>query len=318
MMLPLRGKTTAADITLNAPPFRAISCHVRLDAVSLSLSVPATDGNCSTLPVSTIVPLALHGMVHTPIFRIFMFLTPDDLPAAQRSQVAALLAQALSTRQEVTVPVDSYFATGFQPPTITSRHASAPLSATASLALATPSLRGTAAPCASFICARPIEPVTVVPTSGRQWSIQTGVTLRWSFSGASGTVVSDVPFQGNASSGPVDNPMNLFLSRTAAGDWTISQNAPVAHVTYQLQGTFCQIGASILLHTLTTDASASTVTRFDRGVQGCELSAFVNGVSQGTFLWRFGVLLAADATARATSPQLPVAPPEEIAAVEGP
>lgn len=316
LMMPIHGNTSDADITLNAPPFRAISCHVHLDVVSLSINVSATDRNCYALPVSNIVPLALNDIVNTPVFRLFIFLTPDDLPADQQNQVTDLLVQALTTQQDVTVPVDSYFATGFQAPTITSQHASTPLRATASLALVISHDQGTASSCVSFICARPIEPVTVVPATGQQWSIQAGVTLRWSFSGASGAVVSDVPFWGNAFSDPVENNMSLFLSRNAAGDWTISQNAPVSHVSYQLQGTFCFIGASILQQTLTSDASASIVTINDRGVQGCELQAFVNGVSQGIFLWRFGVLLAADVKAHAIYPHLPVAPPEEIAAVE--
>jgi hypothetical protein len=176
--------------------------------------------------------------------------------------------------------------------------------------------QGAASSCVSFICSRPIDPLTIVPASGHQWSIQAAVTLRWSFSGASGTVVSDVSFWGNASSDPVANTIPLFLSRNAVGDWTVPQNAPVPHVSYQLQGTFCFIGASILQQALMSDASASITTINDRGVQGCELLAFVNGVSQGTFLWRFGVLLAANAKAHGTYPQLPVAPPEEIAAVE--
>ncbi|HLV99059.1 MAG TPA: hypothetical protein VKT82_10330 [Ktedonobacterales bacterium] len=316
LLMPMRGKTSAADITLSAPPFHAISCHVHLDAVALSITVSAADRNCSALPVSSVVPLARSGVVHTPIFRLFLFLTPGDLPAGQQDQVTALLTQALTTRQEVTVPAFSYFATGFHAPTITSQHASAPLRATASLALAISAEHLAASSCVRFICAQPIEPVTVVPASGQQWSVRVGVTLRWSFSDPSGAVVSDVPYWGDASSDPVENTMSLFLTRTAAGDWTISQNAPVAHVSFQVQATFCSVGVIILQQTLTSDASASIVTRNDRGVQGCELQAFVNGTSQGTFLWRFGVLLAADAKAHATYPPLPVAPPEEIAAVE--
>jgi hypothetical protein len=40
-------------------------------------------------------------------------------------------------------------------------------------------------------------------------------------------------------------------------------------------------------------------------------------VDQGHFIWRFGVLLAADASAHSTLPALPVALPADLAAVGG-
>ena len=41
-----------------------------------------------------------------------------------------------------------------------------------------------------------------------------------------------------------------------------------------------------------------------------------NGIYQGKLLWRFGVLLAGDDAAHTLLPNLPLAPAEEIAAVE--
>jgi hypothetical protein len=42
-----------------------------------------------------------------------------------------------------------------------------------------------------------------------------------------------------------------------------------------------------------------------------------NNKKYGHYIWRWGVLLAADAQARALFPSLPVAPPTEITAVGG-
>jgi hypothetical protein len=52
-------------------------------------------------------------------------------------------------------------------------------------------------------------------------------------------------------------------------------------------------------------------------VEGCELGAAINGVDGGRYVWRFGVLLAADAQAHRILPALPLASPAEIAAVGG-
>lgn len=55
----------------------------------------------------------------------------------------------------------------------------------------------------------------------------------------------------------------------------------------------------------------------DQGARGCEIMLAVNNAYQGTFLWRFGVLLAADTQAHTTDAHLPTAPPDEIAALAG-
>jgi hypothetical protein len=74
----------------------------------------------------------------------------------------------------------------------------------------------------------------------------------------------------------------------------------------------------MLEHVTEAPASMTIGTLYDRGAEGCELVLKEQSVEQGRFLWRFGVVLAADAQAHATYPELPVAPPEEIAAIELP
>jgi len=62
------------------------------------------------------------------------------------------------------------------------------------------------------------------------------------------------------------------------------------------------------------------------GVEGCKLeldipntkpSATPDPFMPPLFLWRFGVLLAADANAQTFLPSLPLASPAELAAVSG-
>lgn len=55
----------------------------------------------------------------------------------------------------------------------------------------------------------------------------------------------------------------------------------------------------------------------DQGVENCELGAAINGVNAGRYIWRFGVLLAADAQAHNMMPALSRASRAEIAAVSG-
>jgi hypothetical protein len=67
----------------------------------------------------------------------------------------------------------------------------------------------------------------------------------------------------------------------------------------------------------TLGSANQPVSLHDRGVEGCELGATINRVDGGSYVWRFGVLLAADAQAHSILPALPRASPAEIAAVGG-
>jgi hypothetical protein len=54
----------------------------------------------------------------------------------------------------------------------------------------------------------------------------------------------------------------------------------------------------------------------DNGLEGCELALqTAQGANAGHFVWRFGVLLAADRPAHTLLPSLPLAPASELAAV---
>ena len=139
--------------------------------------------------------------------------------------------------------------------------------------------------------------------------------MRWRFSTASGAVVGDILFQGNDSYTQIETSINLFLSLDTFGDWTISQNAPVPNIVSQLQRATCSIGQNVLTQIVAPGPNGSIETLHDQGAQGCEWRVLVNGIDQGIFLWCFGVVLAADARADAAYSELPIVPPEEIAAL---
>jgi hypothetical protein len=59
----------------------------------------------------------------------------------------------------------------------------------------------------------------------------------------------------------------------------------------------------------------------DLGVQGCELALAApttpTGQAQGIFIFRFGVLLAADSVAHDAAPALPIAPTSVVRVFAG-
>jgi hypothetical protein len=157
-----------------------------------------------------------------------------------------------------------------------------------------------------------LETQTASSPTDERWDIMVIVAARWRFSSTSGAPRADVQFQ-QASA------ILLSLAYGAARGWSIAPAAPPAGaIKYQLTNTFCETGEDILAQLVKTGAALSIGLSYDRGARGCELVLDVNAVDEGLYLWRFGVLLAADTRAQAAHPELPVAPPEEIAAVEQP
>jgi hypothetical protein len=280
----------------------------------LKPAIPLSDGeHCLS------VAAAQNSSPGTPAYQISLFVTPDDLPASQQSQVTRLLTQALTTRQDTTVPAGSYYATSFQPITnVTGQRvsiASVPLQGSATIApfaLQDPQI---GVPCVGFICPGSFLSGDAYTFTVPEWAVTVTLALRWRFTTASGKVVSDVLFQGDNPYTEVVTFAILFLALDTAGDWTIAQNLAMPSAASQLQDSFCGIGDSILQGAASPGQNGSVTTLRDLGAEGCEWLEQVNGIDQGIFLWRFGVLLAADARTHAAYPQLPLAPPAEIAAV---
>jgi hypothetical protein len=310
LLIGLRAEPSYAfDITLDAPPFLPVSCRARF----LGNGYADSDDHCRALPNTSAESMTINGATVLPAFEVDFSLTLNDLPPDQQRKVTAALTQALTYRQDMTVPAGSYFATGVASSgKISSRRASVPLRASAIVAPFTAQQDQFSGDCSGFICTAGYETQTAHSSSEYLWNILVTIAVRWRFSSASGAAISDVQFQETTS-------VMLLLAYDGAGDWFIPPiTLPQGPVTAQLTSAFCTTGLGMLGLLEREKASVSLGTAHDQGAAGCELILDVNSIDQGLYLWRFGVLLAADARARAAHPELPVAPPEELAAVEQP
>ncbi|HEY7348600.1 MAG TPA: hypothetical protein VH599_09830 [Ktedonobacterales bacterium] len=314
ILVAIHGNTY--DISLDAPPFRPISCHVALSHVTAA-GVQSGDKRCLAFAAPNGSMLGLNDVEGVLKFEILISLTPDNLPPGQQSQLTAMLTQALTTRQAMTVPAGSYFATGFDAPSVTSQRASAPLRASATVAPVVPQNQDIGLPCVGFICPGIMSPQLPLSLTGHQWGIVVLLASRWRFSTPSGALVSDVAFQGFTEVRRTENTVQLFLSLGANGNWVISPNATVNDAASQVKDTFCAAGENILQQAIGSTINLSIAPTRDQGARGCELQLLVDNAFQGMFLWRFGVLLAVDQQAHTTRPELPIAPPAEIAALAG-
>jgi hypothetical protein len=308
MVISLHSNTSyTLDITLNAPPFLPRSCHVQLSEDGFAHSDTPHCNTSTATPDESLNAPTINGGKVLPAFEVDFPLTLNDLPSDQQSQVTRLLTQTLTNQQEIPVPAGSYFAVGVDAAgKITSQRASESLRASASVVPFAPRQNQYAGPCAAFICVGGFETHTASSSYDDVWNILVVIAPRWRFTSATGVAISDVQFT-------LENSVPFLLSYDEASGWDITSGLD----DNQLANTFCLTGQNIL-EQLTTSGSVSTGASHDRGAAGCELVLDVNAVDQGLYLWRFGVLLTVDARARAAHPELPVAPPDEVAAVTNP
>lgn len=286
-------------ITLEAPPFRTLSCPFPPPAPPAPYGfTPCLAGGEFTLDQQSVTTLQ-------------MLFTLADLPPAQQQQITTLIPQAVTAEQTITAPAQSFIVTGLPPDgTITTEQLSGPLEAGASLVpIPQNSQEGTS--CQGFICTDSgvFHPNDAL--SGQFWAVTTPVALRWRFTTTSGQVVSEVTF-------PSTTALTLYLSYTAPIGWQVGLLSP-AQLSRNLTQLFCSTGANMLAREAQqrTNEIWEVTTLHDQGIEGCELGLQLNAIGQGLFVWRFGVLLAADAKAHSTLPTLPIATPADLAVVGG-
>ena len=299
LVVTLRGQPPYT-ITLEAPPFRPLSCPFPPpSSLPPENFTPCLTGSEFTLEQQNVTTLQ-------------MLFTPADLPLDQQQQITALIPQTVTAQQTITAPAQSFIVTGLPPDgTITTERLSEPLSA--SVFLVPIRQDSQAGPfCQGFICtdAGGFLPNRSPPS--QFWEVTTWVALRWRFTSANGQLVSDVTF-------PVPTTLTLFLSYVPATGWQVELLSSVQlsqHLTQLVCTTGMQMLAGELAGPLGNQGWDLTVLH-DQGVQGCELEAAQQGSDEGQFVWRFGVLLAADAQAHSILPLLPIASSAEVAAVGG-
>src|SRR5262249_10129578 len=135
-----------------------------------------------------------------------------------------------------------------------------------------------------------------------------------------GATFADVGYDdpGHNVFGFLREPSLLFVQFVYDGTgWHLSAEPNLAQ---EMQYALCSVGSAILYSKLLGGRPAnfnSPNALSNRGVEGCLLSAQLSEQEHGTFLWRFGALLAADAGAHTLLPDLPIAPQAEVAAAGG-
>lgn len=328
--LPMRVPThfqPPYHVTLDAPPFLPRTCQI-------PPTQPRSPGAFDPCLIDSSSSAA------GPVLTLSIYLTMNDLPPTQQHQINTLLSQVMTLHQETVVPSQNYFATSAVPyHAITSQRAQAPLWASVFLAPDTPA---SPVSCVSPPCPKPVSgsfsrptlptepPVPcedyacpnceaglcyettfdASPLRGQFWEFAVTMWIGWRFSQPSGKIVSEVVF-------PESQTIPLDLLYDGKGHWSIpKQPYQGSSLGDQLAHVLALTGISLLA--LQLDGLGLSVSMgHQRGIEGGELVVQQHRRDQGTFIWRFGVFLTADAGAQRLLPTLPVAPPDETTAVGG-
>jgi hypothetical protein len=297
-------------ITLSAPPFRSLTCPFPLPRPGTPWGgvIGYIDGYSPCLAGTGFT------MQQQSVTNLEMLFTMADLPSDQQQQINALIPEQVTAEQTFTVPSGSWFVSGLTAhDLITSARTLEPLTATAYLV---PSQQASqpGSSCTGYICADSGGFILGGSLSGQYWEVTTPISLRLLLRKASGEVVSDVTF-------PFASMLTLYLTYTGSTGWQVGLVSP-QQMVQDLTQVVCPTGSNVLASYAqqTSDQLYWTVnTLHDRGLAGCELSLQVNSGensgSQGEFVWRSGVLLAANEQGHLTLPQLPMATTADLSAV---
>jgi hypothetical protein len=325
------GKNT---ITFSAPPFQDRICRVTLLAQADPRSgqpVQAAGDNCS---INTQEPAIRFQGIAVPNGYLGFQLTGADLPDALRNAAESALWLKLATLPALQVPAGDYYATGTTTTgRIISVRAAVPLLATPALVRSNSTQNGP--PCSNLGCAGP----PALPDDGGGstpagiWLIGESVASGWRFSTQSGALIATSAFR---DAGPV--AVGMTYSSTAG--WSVAEGSPgpfIVDLQTQVISASCQGGFAVLQALIEKSSLAGQQLFFSQGggvfgpptlqTDGCAMSVAgennnplnPTGSSKeyGHYIWRWEVLLAADAQARTLFPSLPIAPRSEITAVSG-
>jgi hypothetical protein len=303
LILPVRQGTNW--ITFTAAPFLPHSCRLQWEPDGWE------GGDCTAEGRDTTV--VIDGQPIHPNAILYFGLTDLDLPADQADRAQAAVAGALTQQGGVVASVapGEYIATGGDWPL----QATSPLKAAVTYSLC--SSRDATTCLGSFppvLSAGPLLLETTPPGAVLTWVVTLAAYYHWSFASLGL----------DSSSYSLQPSRTLALTYSAAEGWQVAlpnRYPPGGSFQDRLKADLCGAGQSALLSSA-EDASQeafqdTTQVVRDRQVSGCEIALFTaQRTNAGRYIWRFGVLLAVDATAHTTLPGLPMAPEQEIAAVE--
>lgn len=303
-------------IALTAPPFRPHTCILHGSAISPDQVTAGSD--CTVISSAPAMTIDTGRAVIHPALLVGVPITGDDLPPDIRSRALQSLGQALaSVPLLTTVPPGQFFATGLDSRgAVVSRRAATP---TLAMAVAIPNgtppegMSSSMNPCDGFRCTG--STFAHLDLLGQfhandVWLVGEGASLGWRFTTAAGMPVGAATFR-------TRTELTLALEYAGSTGWKLSNafSSSPLQLTSELDS--CSAGVELLLRMVSSGQYGATSSNVapDRAA-GCELRLQgPDGTVAGHFVWRFGVLLAADADAHSLLPGLPIAPGEEITAV---
>ena len=309
--------TVSADleqdvVTIAAPLFRPRTCHFK--------GLVSEEDNTAHCLFTTNNGYAQNA----PSFVIGVYLTPDDLLPPQKNQIIALLMQQLAVVQPTTTQPGDYIATAFASAdyTITSRQTATPLQASVGLkqvgpqaSISPPFPYPLSPACEQLFCPLGFGPAPPYQApAGQVWGLVLNTMLHWRFTDGTGATIADVTYPPDLQAGSVFDLPQVQFVYDATG-WHPSADT---NLSARMPAFLCDNGMAILEQRVLAPGvqGVNIGPVANKGVEGCLISLQVND-SKGLFLWRFGVLLAANAGAHTILPDLPIASPAAIAAVSG-
>jgi hypothetical protein len=313
----------ANTVTLSAPPFRARTCTFTYPSLIPSAS---TSGHACGSPKFT--PPMLIGDQSASDGVVDVLFDGSDLADAQRSAAQDAITKALAALQLSThVPAGDYFATGTTASGgIQTRRATQPLQATLVAAPLDPSQ---AAGLGGLLCPQPpcaaglFQPEQYAMLTGPTWIVAETLGASLRFTAADGRLVATTPVY------PIPGLFLTLVYDAPSPGWHYQPMvSPITGVPDQtlgdmVSGSMCNPGMDALTHLLQpaypSPGQQSLGFRFGGGshpLEGCTITLIdQTGHDKGAFVWRFGVLLAADAPAHQLLPALPMAPAADLSAI---
>ncbi len=323
-----RPKPEGDTVTFSAPPFATHTCSVQISADGSLNTASASDNNCA-YGSSSGVPVTSGGRTVFVDNYIEFDFGVDDLPDDLKASALALVQQSIKpVSVTTTVPAGQYYASGRNTlGMIQSRLATSPL--TAKVTLAIPSAQQMTGPnnfCTEIICSGggpfvdqygQVQPLP----QGKYWNVYIPLAISWLFLTADGRVVGS---ENDGESGGGEGGV-LQLDDSEHWHFMPSLQSSIGvedDLRQQLPEDICNSETSELYNALQNEQVGNSNMSPDdpnntNGLVGCliHITESDGTTVLGTVIWRFGVLLAADAKTHKAYPWLPLAPKAEVDAV---
>jgi hypothetical protein len=301
---------TTYTVTIDAPPFQPVSCTMIFTVAGLH--GPNSNSQDCSMGSESAMTVTLNGVTRTPAYVVEIDFSAGDLPPDQLSQINALLAQSAAAQQTTTVPAGSYIATRLNTDhTITSRRVTTSLRGTA-FQVASTSFGLYPFPCVGLICRTGTSPDRLSAFAGKVWVVGVPVALRWRFTTSAGRVLGDVSFPGSSE-------QEALLAYSSDTGWSLSPQFASGPLNAgdTVGALDCNTGTMVAQQQVQIMNGGFSVYS-GQGIEGCQINLVDSaGTQRGAFIWRFGVLLAANDAAHRLLPNLPIAPAAEVKAVQG-